>query len=210
MIGKQRKAQKYFLVRKVHLEPGAFRLMPAEVQSLLSSPWEASIRLVNNLAPLPDEALIWWADQPVGHLVLSAGNEGYRRRYVLGDGESLEGVSKISISRVVNEPRNTLIRSLFPLDHLLGANGSDGPWLSDGAGISQRWHEIGQRIQQLFVLGYGLTHLEQTDAHHYFASGLADAMLLNPTVNRNDPKLLRLFQDSILSAGFWKGSLKSE
>lgn len=210
MIERQRKAQKYFLVRKVHLEPGAFRLMPAMLQRQLSSPWEASVRLVDTLSSLPDAALSWWADQPSGHLVLSAGEEGYRDYFTPTNREPLRSVAMIPIELTVTSPREALIRALFTMDHLLGCLGEDGLWLSDGGGVDQRWQRIAQQLQQLFSLGYGLTDAERSDAHLYFATGLADAMLSDPSLVRNDPKLSRLMRTSILSEGFWEGFLRNE
>ncbi len=192
------------LHRKIHVADGAYTQSGRGVRARFSSGWSAAIELADRLADLPEAAIDWWAAQPNGHLLLTAADDTYATS-LLVEGEIVQGVAALPIFWLIEDPSRALAAALRPLDHLLGCAGEkNGPWLSDGGGITPRWQWIGEQISRLFPLGYGGTEASRQDPHAYLAQGFALALTDRRSLNAADPKLERLIGASLLSPGFWK------
>lgn len=197
-------AQRMLLQRKIHVAPDAYAASPGPVQMHFASGWSGAIEAARLLAGLPEDGLIWWAEQPNGHLLLTGEEWGYADSAVV-EGETVEGVALLPLEWLTGDVRVALAGLVRPLDHLLGCGGmADGVWLSQGGGISPRWQRIGQQIARLFPLGYGGTAASRQDSRAYLAEGLALALTDRHRLNREDPKLERLLVGSLLSPGFWR------
>jgi len=198
--------QQMLLHRKIHVAERAYAQSGEGAQAHFSSGWGAAIESARLLGRLPETALGWWAEQPNGHLLLTADDDSYHNSYQnrLGSDEWV-GVASLPMEWLVGDEAKALAAALRPLDHLLGC-GCDpaGPWLSDGGGISPRWQRVGAQIIELFSLGYGASPASREDPHRYLAEGLAQALLDRRGLNANDPKLERLIFSSLLSEGFWR------
>lgn len=191
------------LQQKIHVTADAYAGSGRAVQARFPSGWSAAIETARLLAQLPEEAIHWWAEQPQGHLLLTAGDDSYADSLVV-DGVELGGVARLPIGGLIDESSRALAAALRPLDHLLGCGGrADGRWLSDGGGITPRWQQVGAQIAALFVLGYGATEASRQDPHAYLAEGLALALRDRRQLNAQDPKLERLLSASLLADGFW-------
>ncbi len=203
--------QQAMLEHKIHVQPDAYARSDGSVQEQLDTGWQGALLLANLLAKLPEPALRWWARQPAGHILFTANDTKYVAGRLDATGRDLAGVSVLPLALVVRQPRAALVRALLPLDHLLGCQGAEnGPWLSDGGGVSPRWLSIGVQIARLFPLGYGLSPAAQKDPHLYLAEGLAAALTDRRRLNTADPKLERILKTSILSANFWERFLQEE
>jgi len=194
--------QRLLLQQKIHVAAGAYAQVGRGVQTHFSSGWSAAIGVAHLLGGLPEAAIRWWAAQPNGHLLLTAGDNAYANS-ALVDGEILYAVVAVPIDWLVEDETRALAAALCPLDHLLGCGGGDEGWLSDGSGITPRWRRVGEQIAHLFSLGYGSNDASRRDPHVYLADGLALAMTDRQALNVNDPKLERLLAASLLSTGFW-------
>ena len=193
------------LREKIHLARGALAGSPGHVQERLASGWDGALALAHLLTKLPDAGLAWWAQQPRGHILLTAQAQAYATGELLHGQDTLEAVARVPLPLLVTRPAEALALALQPLDHLLGCHGqADGPWLSDGGGITPRWRRVGEQVARLFPLGYGLSPQARTDPHAYLAQGLALALLDPRRLQTEDPKLHRLLRDSLLNAGFWR------
>lgn len=197
--------QRTLLRDKIHIRPDALARSRGDVQERLPSAWQAAIEIVHQLRGLPEETLLWWAEQPAGHILLTADESGYSVDVTAHAGENLHGVALIPLRQILHERKQAAIGALQPLDHLLGCGGAmEGRWLSDGGGIHPRWGRIGGQIADLFALGYGLSEAGFRDPHVYFAEGLWTAIHDRRSLNVADPKLERLLKASVLSAPFWR------
>ncbi len=193
------------LREKIHLARGALARSPGHVQERLASGWDGVMALAGLLAELPDTGLGWWAQQPRGHILLTAQAQEYAAGELLHGQETLEAVAQVPLPLLVTAPEAVLALALQPLDHLLGCRGqAGGPWLSDGGGITPRWRRVGEQVVRLFPLGYGLSPQAQMDPHAYLAQGMALALLDPRRLQTADPKLHRLLQGSLLNPGFWR------
>ncbi|MBX3049828.1 MAG: hypothetical protein KF753_00065 [Caldilineaceae bacterium] len=195
--------QRLLLQKKIHVDADAYAQSSRAVQRRFPSGWSAAIETARVLGSLPEEALLWWAEQHDGHLRLTANGDGYADFCVV-NGEELVGVADLPMDWLLAEPLQTLASCLRPLDHLLGCGCGTGGWLSDGGGITPRWQQVGRQIVHLFSLGYGRTEASRADPHIYLAQGLALAITNRRTLNAADPKLERLLGASLLSPGFWR------
>lgn len=196
-------SQQRLLHSKIHVAEGAYAASGRAVQGRFASGWSAALQLARLLGGLPDAALVWWAAQPGGHLLLTSGDDGYRPSLAV-DGEMRQGVACLPLGWVIESNREGMAAALRPLDHLLGCAGAEGRWLSEGGGITPRWARIGGQIAGLFRLGYGESPASRQNPHAYLAEGLALALINRRRLNVNDPKLERLLFTSLLSDGFWQ------
>ncbi len=192
------------LQQKIHVAADAYAGSGRAAQSRFPSAWSAAMETARLLADLPEGAIHWWAEQPAGHLLLTADDDSYAATLSM-DGEELQGVALLPMAWLVGERARALAAALRPLDHLLGCGGgTDGRWLSEGGGINPRWQRVGEQIAQLFPLGYGATEASRQNPRVYLAEGLALALRDRQRLNTQDPKLERLLAASLLAAGFWR------
>jgi len=197
-------SQRLLLQRKIHVSAEAYAQGGRAVQRRFPSGWSAAMAIARQLGGLPQTALRWWAEQPHGHLLLTAGDASYAASLSV-DGEMLTAVSAVPMGWLVEEEERALAAALRPLDHLLGCGGAAGDaWLSDGGGITPQWRRIGAQIARLFPLGYGTSEVSRQDPHAYLAAGLAAALTDRRRLNVDDPKLERLLGASLLSPSFWQ------
>ena len=193
--------QRLLLQRKIHVAGGAYAASGRAVRARFPSGWSAAIEMIGLLGGLPEDAIGWWAEQPHGHLLLTADDDSYAA-LVSVNGEEWRGVARLPMAWLVDNPAGALAAALCPLDYLLG-DGEDGRWLSSGGGISPRWQRVGTQIAMLFALGYGASAASRIDPRVYLAEGLALALRDRRRLNGQDPKLERLLGASLLSDGFW-------
>lgn len=193
-----------FLQQKIHVAADAYATSGRAVQARFPSGWSAAIEMARLLDGLPEEAIGWWAEQPQGHLILTAAEDSYAATLLVDD-EELQGIAQLPMAWLLEKPARGLAAALRPLDHLLGCGGqADGCWLSDGGGISPRWQRVGKEIAALFSLGNGVTEASRQDSHTYLAEGLALALTDRRWLNTQDPKLERLLGTTLLADGFWR------
>ncbi|MCL4835558.1 MAG: hypothetical protein KJZ86_24170 [Caldilineaceae bacterium] len=197
-------AQRLLLQKKIHVAGNAYTDGGRRAQARFSNGWGGAIALAHLLGDLPEIALHWWAAQPNGHLLVTAGDDSYALLLAVDERE-VGAVACIPIGWLVDGKEQALAGALRPLDHLLGCAGAaDGLWLSDGGGITPRWQRVGEQIARLFPLGYGEDEASRQDPHSYLAAGLAAALTNRRRLNVADPKLERLLLASLLSPYFWQ------
>jgi hypothetical protein len=198
-------ALRTLLRTKVHIQPGTLSRLPTHEAARLRSPLDLGRLLLAPLDRAPVELLRFWAEHPRGHAVVNP----LRHTYVLGvqpvGRREYDGVAWIAARRLLAEQGLTGPLAGL-LDHLLGSDGQqDGPRLSDGAGRSTAWAEVGQRLQRQFSLGYA--PLQATAAaDSYFAWGLRAFLADAPGLGVVDPGLERLLRTTLFDSHFWQRS----
>ena len=189
---------------KLHLVPGALARVGTAVSERFDNPWAAVEALTRQLRPFPSGLLRFWAAQERGHVLIGPRDGGYVPGPQPCGRRTLDGVAHVALADLAatNDRPRVLIGHL--LDHLLGCGGADeGAWLSDGGGITPRWQEVGQRVRELFALGYGQSEAAQSDAHVYLAEGLAAYCRERRAFNTADPLLERLLRHTVMADAFW-------
>jgi hypothetical protein len=143
-------------------------------------------------------------------MVLTSQAQGYVLGGLSTGKRPLENGVQIPLHLLVDAPEAAVALSMQPLDHLLGCRGGEGAWLSEGGGITARWRTVGQQIDQLFRLGYGLTEAGRERPQAYLSAGIAAALFDPRRLQTADPKLYRLIQNTLLNEGFWRNFLREE
>jgi len=196
-------ALRSLLREKVHFQPGTLARLPSREAARLRSPLDLGRLLLAPLERTPEELLRFWAGHPRGHAVINPLRHGYAPGVQPVGRREFDGVAWVAARRLLAEPGMASPLAGL-LDHLLGSDGQPGgPNLSDGAGRSPAWAEIGQRIQRQFSLGYASPEAAATP-QAYFDWGLR-AFLANASgLGVVDPGLERLLRVSVFDSQFWR------
>ena len=188
---------------KVHIQPGTLARLPSHTAARLRSPLDLGRLLLAPLDRAPEELLRFWADHPRGHAVINPLRDGYVPGVQPVGRREFDGVAWVAARRLLAEPG--LASPLANLlDHLLGSDGRPGgPNLSDGAGRSPAWMEVGQRLQRQFGLGYAPPEAAEA-VDRYFAWGLRAFLADAPGLGVVDPGLERLLRTTLFDSTFWQ------
>lgn len=197
-------ALRALLRAKVHIQPGTLARLPSSQAARLRSPLDLGRLLLAPLAQAPLALLDFWAGHPCGHAVVNPLRHGYAPGVQPVGRRSYDAVAWVSAQRLLAEPG--LAGPLAGLlDHLLGSDGQpDGPRLSDGAGRTAIWADVGQRLRRQFSLGYAPPEAAATP-HAYLTWGLRAFLLDAPALSIADPGLERLLRTTIFDSRFWRG-----
>jgi hypothetical protein len=191
---------------KLHLRPGALAAAPPAIRVHFESDWEPVVVFRRQLERFPVGLIQFWSLQERGHVIVGADVS----RYVPGPQQSgtheLDGVAHVSLDDLVLANNQPLLAIGHLLDHLIGCLGAmEEAWLSDGGGITPRWREVGEALQELHALGYSESEAARADVHRYFAEGLAGFCRDRRRLNVADPLLERLLGRTVMSESFWDG-----
>jgi hypothetical protein len=196
-------ALRALLRHKVHIRPRTLAALPTAQSQRLRSPFELGRMLLRPLASTPAELPAFWAQHSRGHVVIGNHPQGYLPGPQQVGRQLLDGVAWVPAAFLLASPYLAEpIANL--LDHLLGCDGDPGgTWLSDGAGRSPLWHEVGQRLQRQFHLGYAPEGARR-HPHSYFAWGLATYLEDRLALSVSDPGLERLLSTTLFAPAFWR------
>ncbi len=189
--------------QRIHVAPDALVGLPAQ-QRCIETVWDLALVFLKVLAPLPDGMLRWWLTQPRGHIVIHSGESRYTPGMQTWRGNSYESVLYISAEQAAGDSRESFLLVMRLLDDLLGdelqaAKGS----FSDGCGSTPALTEAAQRFSKLAQLGYDSDILGADSPSAYLARTLYLALTEPQELNRLNPLLLKLYQQTLLSEGFW-------
>ncbi len=193
------------LREKVHIQRGTLARLPSQQAARLRSPLDLGRLLLAPLDGAPAELLRFWLDHPRGHAVVNPLRHGYVPGVQAVGRRQRDGVAWITAARLLAQPG--LAEPLAALlDHLLGSDGQpDGPRLSEGAGRSAAWAEVGQRLQRQFNLGYAPPEAA-VSSDRYFAWGIRTYLADPSGLTVADPGLERLLRTTLFDSRFWQRS----
>jgi hypothetical protein len=192
-------------VRKIHLYPRLFALLPPQTAAQFASRWEPVERLAATLSLLPLSAMIFLLNSPTGALVVSPDNLLYVRGPQLLHKTQLENVAFVPAAALLEGPVEPLRVVAQLYNHLLGSAGAtDGPCLSDGVGITPAWTEVGVQIPRLFALGHNPDPICRASPADYFAQSVALYAARQRELNVADPNMHKLLTRSFFSENFWR------
>ena len=185
---------------RLHVERGALEASPLEVRRFFEHAWAPADLLLSRMSGWPAGLVSFWLQAPAGHIIFCCEASTYLPPGLPWYGEHLRGVARVSLADLLGDGRPALEVVAHLVDHLLGSHGQpDGPWLSDGAGVTPRLEEVGCRVQSLARLGYG-----PGEPHRYFAWAFAGYWLNRRGLNAADPNVERLLRTTVCSEAFWR------
>lgn len=185
---------------RLHVEPRILESSPPHIRRRFAHVWAPADLFLAQLAAWPPGLLAFWLGVQGGHIVFTAGPSTYLPSAVPWHQASLQGVARLSLTDLVEEPRRTLEVAAHLVDHLLGSRcATDAPWLSDGAGATAQLGAVARQTLPLIRLGYG-----PAEPHAYFAWAFAGYWLDRQALNVADPLVERLLHTTLYSETFWR------
>ena len=184
--------------------PNLLAQSPAWVRGTFDHSWAPVQALAQQLHYLPPQVwprLLHWES---GHVAVCAGASHYAPGPAVIRHQHVTNVAFVSVEDLAlgNERPVHVLGHL--LDHHLGCGGDvNGPWLSDGGGTSARWREAGQHLADLFVLGYGVDAVAQSNVRDYFAQSLALYGHDRQRLNVADPQIYKWLRGTLWNETFW-------
>ncbi|MBN1400221.1 MAG: hypothetical protein JXA74_05250 [Anaerolineae bacterium] len=190
---------------KMHVEPHALDLAPSDVRARFEHIWAPADEVMVVLADLPLGWLRVWEQNTRGHLLFGLGTSTYQPGPLVRGERILESVCHLSLVDLVRERRAAMLPILCLLDHLLGSGAqAGGPWLSDGAGLTEPLREVGARFARIHALGYGHERLGASGPHDYFAQTLWLFLSDPGALNTLDPLAHKLYARTLWDEAFWR------
>lgn len=194
-----------WLQAKARLMPNLLPQSPLWVRSVFEHAWAPMKALVEAVRPLPADLWPFLLGNNGGLVAICPGES----RYVPGPATvgrlETRNVAFVSVQDLAQDNEQPLHVIGHLVDHYLGCGGQpEGAWLSDGGGLFPSWQEAGQRLPQLFALGYGVDAVAQSNVRDYFARSLAWYCQDREGLNVADPQIEKWFRGTLWNDAFWQ------
>lgn len=191
-------------IDRVHVAPRALELSPRAAWQRFVHIWAPLTELLTQLQALPAGLVRFWLKQPGGHVVITHLPSRYEAGEQWLKHQALRNVAYVAVSDLAQGSLEALVPIGHLLDHLLGNAGTgEGPWLSEGGGVSPALRQVGMQVAELFPLGYGFDEAACSDARVYFARSLALYLHDRRTLNVRDPLMEKVLRTTLFSDAFW-------
>ncbi len=189
---------------RARLMPELLSQSPPWVRSAFAHSWAPMRALSRQLECLPPPLWNRLQRWESGYVVLCTTDS----RYVPGPAsirrQRLTNVAFVSIEDLAVANERTIHTLGHLVDHHLGCGGeAEGLWLSEGGGVSPRWQQAGQRLADLYGLGYAVDPVAQANVRDYFAQSLAIYCLDWQRLNVADPAIDKWFRNTLWVEAFW-------
>jgi hypothetical protein len=192
--------------------PGSLSRASPAVRSVFDNQWAPIARFGEAVGCLPVELFSFLLSNQGGYVAIWLGESCYCAGPAQLRGRGVDNVASISVEELAKDSSLEPLQVLGHLiDHYLGCAGEvDGPWLSQGGGVTPHWRSAGERIPGLFALGYGIDQVSRSSECGYFARSLAWYCRDRSALNRADPQIERWLRNTIWSPVFWRQDKHSE
>lgn len=192
-----------WLHAKARLMPDLLPQSRPWVRSVFTHSWAPMRALSRQLELLPSHLWSQLQRWESGYVVLC----NTESRYVPGPAQirrqRLANVAFVSVEDLAAANERTIHTLGHLIDHHLGCGGEvEGPWLSEGGGVSVRWQQAGRRLTGLYALGYAVDPIAQANVRDYFAQSLAIYCLERQRLNVADPAVYRWLRSTLWDAAF--------
>jgi hypothetical protein len=183
--------------------PNLLAQAPPWVRGVFDHAWAPMRALGHQASCLP--AALW--DQLLDHAGGFVAICNQESRYVPGPAtlrhQQVSNVAYVSVEDLADENELPLHVIGHLIDHHLGCAGEpDGPWLSDGGGVTPGWREAGSRLPRLFALQYGVDEVAQANVRDYFAQSLAVYCQDRQHLNVADPQIYKWYRGTLWDEAF--------
>lgn len=193
-----------WLQARARLMPNLLPQSPPWVRGVFTHAWAPMRALAEVVQPLPHGLWPFLLGCEGGFVAICPDES----RYEPGPGTigrlQVENVAFLSVQDLAQDNEQPLHVLGHLIDHYLGCGGAPaGTWLSDGGGLLPHWQEAGQRLPQLFALGYGIDEVARSGVQHYFARSLAWYCRERKELNVADPQIDKWFRSTLWNETFW-------
>lgn len=185
--------------------PNLLTQAPPWVRGVFDHTWAPMRALGRQASCLPPALWNQLLDHASGFVAIC----NQESRYVPGPAtlryQQVSNVAYVSVEDLADENERPLHVIGHLIDHHLGCAGEpDGPWLSDGGGMTPVWQEAGTRLPRLFALQYGVDEIAHANVRDYFAQSLAIYCRDRQHLNVADPQIYRWFRGTLWDEAFWQ------
>jgi len=199
-----RRAEAWLLARGRSI-PDLLSHAPPWVRNVFDSSWAVTKAMAWQARCLPPAVWSYLLGLDGGYLAFCTGDSYYTPGPVTLRNDILRNVAFVAVEDLAHDNERSMHVLGHLIDHALGCGGEDaGLWLSEGGGASSHWKQAGQRLAQLYTLGYGVDEIAQSDMRDYFAQSLALFCRDRERLNVADPRVDRWLRSTLWSASFWR------
>ena len=194
-----------WLHARARLMPNLLSQSPPWVRSVFGHSWAPMRTLMERLDCLPSHVWRQLLEWDTGYVAICNAETHYCPGPASIRQLHVANVAFVSIEdlALANEQPLHVLGHL--IDHHLGCAGREnGPWLSEGGGISPSWQQAGRRLPDLFALGYAVDPVAQSGVRDYFAQSLALFCLDRQRLNVADPQIEKWLRTTIWNEAVWK------
>jgi hypothetical protein len=194
-----------WLQARARLTPDLLPRSAPWVRSVFDHAWAPMRALADQARLLPKGLWDFLLSFPDGFVVISPDASRYEPGPAKVGRHQLRNVAFVSVEDLAEDNEQPLQMMGHLADHYLGCGGEeDGAWLTDGEGLVPRWQEAGQRLPELFALGYGVDEVAQGNVRDYFARSLAWYCRERQELNVADPQIEKWLRSTLWDKGFWR------
>lgn len=194
-----------WLIARARLAPDLLSQSPPWVRSVFEHTWAPMEAMANQIRPFPQSVWDWLLRWDGGYVAICTGDSRYEPDPAIVRHRRVRNVAYVSIEDLAQGNDRPLHVIGHLLDHYLGCVGdADGPWLSEGGGVTPPWREAGDRLPRLFALGYGVDEIARTNVREYFAQSLALYCRNRERLNVADPQICKWFRSTLWNEAFWR------
>ena len=181
-----------WLHARARLMPDLLSQSPPWVRGVFDHSWAPMRALSEQVRLLPPHLwnqLLSWES---GYVAICTGDSHYVPGPASIRHQRVANVAFVSVEDLAADNERPLHVLGHLIDHHLGCGGDvEGPWLSEGGGTSGRWRQAGQRLPELFALGYAVDPIAQSSVRDYFAQSLALFCQDRQRLNVADPLIYK-------------------
>jgi hypothetical protein len=194
-----------WLRSRARLMPHLLARASPQVRGVFDHAWAPMEALAQQIRDLPPVLWDYLLDCTGGFVAIFPGES----RYVPGPAamghHQVQNLALVSVEDLARGNERPLHIIGHLVDHHLGCGGDlDGPWLSDGGGVTESWRHAGSRLPGLFSLAYGVDEIALSNVRDYFAQSLAIYCRDRQRLNVADPQIYTWLRSTLWNEGFWR------
>jgi len=202
---RQERDAQAWLQAKARLMPNLLPQSPLWVRSVFEHAWAPMKALAEAIRPLPPDLWAFLMGNDGGMAAICPGESHYSPGPATIGRREAHNVAFISVQDLAQDNEQPLHILGHLVDHYLGCGGEpEGAWLSEGGGLFPSWQEAGQRLPELFALGYGVDDVARGNVRDYFARSLAWYCRDRQSLNVADPQIEKWFRSTLWNDAFWQ------
>ena len=194
-----------WLHSRARLMPTLLSQAPPWIRGVFDHSWapvRALAAQIDHLPPHLWRQLLRWDS---GYVAVHTGATQYEPGIATIRHQRVANVAFVSIEDLALGNERTLHVLGHLVDHHLGCAGElEGLWLSCGGGVSPDWQRAGQRLAELFALGYAVDPVAESCVRDYFAQSLALYCLERQRLNAADPQIHKWLRRTLWNEALWR------
>jgi hypothetical protein len=187
--------------------PNLLSQSPPWVRGVFDHAWAPMRAMNQQIRGLPPSLWDYLLSCEGGFVSVCTGDSRYVPGPATIGNRTVHNVAFVAVTDLAEDNEQPLHVLGHLIDHYLGCAGEiDGPWLSEGGGVSAEWQQAGQRLTGLFALGYGVDEIARSGPREYLAQSLALYCRERQRLNVADPQIDKWLRSTLWDVAFWRAA----